>query len=157
MPDQYEKESVGPQIREADTRNGKKYPKADKPDSLTKCPCNVPENEATAQLESPGDLFESKVKSTFKKKIINQNEVLKDATGKVIGEIDFETSEALVEVGISLGGKTSQLHRLASLAKKRAKRLDVIYGPRTSPGTLKGLKESLKKKFGNRVQFIPHQ
>jgi hypothetical protein len=75
----------------------------------------------------------------------------------VIGEIDFETAEAIVEVGISLRGKVDQLHRLAEVAKQRAKRLDVIYGPDTSPGTLNFLKESMAKKWGNRVRFIPHE
>jgi len=103
-----------------------------------------------------GGAFEDAVKNTFRKKIIRQNEVLKDATGKVIGEIDFETAEALVEVGSSLKGKLPQLHKLAEIAKQRAKRLDVIYGPDTAPGTLNALKESLGKKFGNRVRFIPH-
>ena len=107
-------------------------------------------------VRSAGDLFEDSVKNTFRKKIIRQNEVLRNRAGKVIGQIDFETAEAIVEVGISLKNKTRQLHKLAEIAKQRAKRLDVIFGPDTSPGTLKFLKESLQKKFGNRVRFIPH-
>jgi len=83
--------------------------------------------------------------------------VLWDESGRVIGEIDFETSEAIAEVGLSLGGKLPQLHKLAEVAASRAKRLDVIYGPRTAPGTLRVFKESLRKKHGNRVRFIPHQ
>ena len=107
--------------------------------------------------KSPGDLFEESAKKTFRKKIIRENEVLRDSTGKVTGEIDFETAEAIVEVGISLKGKAGQLHRLAEIARQRAKRLDVIYGPNTSSGTLKFLRESLRKKWGNRVRFIPHE
>ena len=106
--------------------------------------------------KSPGELFEESVRETFKKKIIQQNEVLRDASGRVIGEIDFETAEALVEVGLSLGGKTKQLVRLAEIATERAKRLDVFYGPETSPGTLKKLEQTLRLRFGNRVRFIPH-
>jgi RHS repeat-associated protein len=106
---------------------------------------------------SAGDAFEDSVKETFKKKIINQNEILRDETGRVIGEIDFETSEAIVEVGISLKDKLPQLHKLAEVAAARAKRLDVVYGPRTSSGTVKAFKESLRKKHGNRVRFLPHE
>ncbi len=83
--------------------------------------------------------------------------MLRDRAGRVIGEIDFETAEAIVEVGTSLKGKVGQLHKLAEIAKQRAKRLDVIYGPDTSQGTLNFLKESLRKKWGNRVRFIPHE
>ncbi|MBS0266551.1 MAG: hypothetical protein JSS02_31765 [Planctomycetes bacterium] len=109
------------------------------------------------RAKSPGELFEESVKNTFRKKIIRENEILRDADGKVIGEIDFETAEAIVEVGLSLRDKVDQLHRLADVAKQRAKRLDVIYGPNTSSGTLKFLRESLGKKWGNRVRFIPHE
>jgi hypothetical protein len=104
-----------------------------------------------------GDLFEESVKNRFSKKIIRQNEILKDSAGKVIGEIDFETAEAIAEVGLSLRGKVDQLHRLAEVAMQRGKRLDVIYGPDTSLGTLRFLQESLAKKWGNRVRFIPHE
>ena len=105
---------------------------------------------------SAGDLFEDAVKETFRKKIIRENEILRDKAGKVIAEIDFETAEAIVEVGISLKGKVGQLHKLAGIAAQRGKRLDVIYGPNTSQGTLNFLMESLRKKWGNRVRFIPH-
>ena len=33
----------------------------------------------------------------------------------------------------------------------------MIYGPDTPAGTLRFLQESLRKKFGNRVRFIPHE
>jgi hypothetical protein len=104
-----------------------------------------------------GDQFEERVKNTFRNIIIRQNEILMDAGGRVIGEIDFETAEAIIEVGISLSKKAEQLHKLAEIAVQRSKRLDIIYGPRTSPGTLKFLKESLGKKWGDRVRFIPHE
>ena len=106
---------------------------------------------------SPGDLFEESVKKTMSKKIIRQNEIVRDSAGKVIGEIDFETVEAISEVGISVRGKADSLHRLAESAAQRGKRLDVFYGPDTSPGRLKFLQESLAKKWGNRVRFIPHE
>ncbi|HKY40899.1 MAG TPA: RHS repeat-associated core domain-containing protein, partial [Polyangiaceae bacterium] len=105
---------------------------------------------------SAGEAFEESVKSTFRKKIITENEIVRDASGKVVAEIDFETTEAIVEVGTSLGSKLPQLHKLAAIAKERTKRLDVIYGPGTSPATLRAFKESLAKKWGNRVRFIPH-
>lgn len=108
-------------------------------------------------MKSAGELFEERVQNTFRNKIIRQNEVLRDSAGRVLGEIDFETAEAIVEVGTSLRGKVGQLHKLAQVAKDRAKRLDVIYGPDTSEGTLKFLQESLRKKWGNRVRFIPHE
>jgi len=112
-------------------------------------------NDAAKVASERGAKFEARAKEKFKKKIIRQNEVLTDKTGKVIGEIDFETEEAIVEVGISLGGKMDQLHKLAEIAKKRKKRLDVIYGPDTPKQRLKDFKESLRKKHGNRVRFIP--
>jgi hypothetical protein len=105
--------------------------------------------------KSAGELFEDRVKAIFRKKIIRENELLRDAAGKVIGEIDFEIPEALVEVGISLAGKMKQLHRLAEVAAQRGKKLLVIYGQDTAPGTLEALKKSLGKKWGNRVVFIP--
>jgi len=105
---------------------------------------------------SAGEVFEESVKNIFRKKIIRQNEVIRNRAGKVIAEIDFETAEAIVEVGTSLQRKVGQLHKLAEIAKQRGKRLDVIYGPDTSPATLKFLQESLRKKWGNRVRFIPH-
>jgi hypothetical protein len=100
---------------------------------------------AAPVLASLGDQFEERVKNTFRNKIIRQNEILMDAGGRVIGEIDFETAEAIIEVGISLNKKTEQLHKLAEITVQRSKRHDIIYGPRTSPGTLKFLKESLEK------------
>ena len=106
--------------------------------------------------ETAGGLFEKSVKKTFRKKIIRENEILRDAAGKVIGEIDFETAEAIVEIGISLKGKIAQLQKLAAIAAKRGKRLDVIYKLDISPARLKFLKDSLRKKWGNRVRFIPH-
>ncbi|MCL6547063.1 MAG: hypothetical protein K6T61_17755, partial [Bryobacteraceae bacterium] len=66
-----------------------------------------------------GRAFEAAVKRTFRKKIIRENEEIYDAAGEKIAEIDFETSEALVEVGISLGDKLEQLHKLAEIAKQR--------------------------------------
>jgi hypothetical protein len=119
---------------------------------------NVPRAATASRLQkSAGELFEESVKNTFRKKIIRQNEILRDSAGRVVGQIDFETSEAIYEVGISLRGKVGQLHKLAEVAKQRAKRLDVVYGPDTPPGTLEFLKESLRKKWGNRVRFIPHE
>ncbi len=117
---------------------------------------NSPKNKTPSPPKSAGELFEENVKNTFKNKIIRKNEILRDKTGKVIGEIDFETSEALVEVGRSLNGKTGQLHKLAEEAAMRGKRLDVIYGPDTPLQRLNAIKESLRKKWGNRVRFIPH-
>jgi uncharacterized spore protein YtfJ len=112
--------------------------------------------EAGAALRIGGDAFEAAAKKAFAKRIIRQNEVLRDASGKVIGEIDFETAEALVEVGVSLGGKSMQLFRLAEIASARAKRLDVLFDPRTTPrARLNELTEQLRGKFGNRVRFIP--
>lgn len=108
-------------------------------------------------VKSAGELFEESVQNTFRNKIMRQNEVLRDSTGKVLGEIDLETAEAIVEVGTSLRGKVGQLHKLAQVAQDRAKRLDVIYGPDTSAGILRFLQESLRKKWGNRVRFIPHE
>jgi hypothetical protein len=52
--------------------------------------------------------------------------------------------------------KVDQLHTLAEIAMQRGKRLDVVSGPDTAPGTLKFLKDSLGKRWGNRVRFIPH-
>ena len=109
------------------------------------------------RIRGRGELFEERVRNTFRNKIIRQNEVLRDSAGRVIGEIDFETAEAIVEVGTSLKKKLPQLHKLAGIAKQRAKRLDVIYGPDTPPGTLKAVKQSLRKKWGSRVRFIPHE
>jgi hypothetical protein len=108
------------------------------------------------RILSPGDAFEAAVKRTFRGKIISQNEILRDATGRVIGEIDFETAEAIVEVGLSLRGKLSQLHKLAAIAVQRGKQLIVVYGPETAPGTLGELKRSLRLKWGNRVRFVYH-
>ena len=108
-------------------------------------------------VRTAGEAFEDAVKNTFRGKIIRQNEVLRDSAGRVIGEIDFETGEAIVEVGLSLRGKLPQLHKLAEIAVARAKRLDVVYGPRTSIGTIRAFAESLGKKYGNRVRFIPHE
>ncbi|MGE5785635.1 MAG: PAAR-like domain-containing protein [Myxococcales bacterium] len=106
---------------------------------------------------SDGDQFELNVQHTFRKKIIKKNEKLYDPqTGKLLGEIDFETADAICEVGISLGSKKNQLFRLAEEAMRRGKRLDVIYGPNTSPGTLADFAKCLKAKFGSRVRFIPH-
>jgi len=76
--------------------------------------------------------------------------------GRQVGEIVFETAEALVEVGSNLRDKTPQLIRLAEEAKKRGKRLDVVFGPDTAPGRLKKLESTLKLRYGNRVRFIPH-
>ncbi len=115
--------------------------------------CDAP----NSVLKSAGEQFEESVQNTFRNKIIRQNEVLRNSAGRVLGEIDFETTEAIVEVGTSLRGKVGQLHKRAQVAKDRAKRLDVIYGPDTSEGTLKFLQESLRTKWGNRVRFIPHK
>lgn len=105
---------------------------------------------------SPGELYEQQIKDRFRKKIINENEILTDSAGNVIGQIDFETSEALVEVGLSLGNKSNQLHRLAAIAQQRAKRLDVIFDPLVTPqGRLEAFRRSLRLKWGNRVRFIP--
>jgi len=102
-----------------------------------------------------GDRFEQQIKDKFSKKLIKQNEILKE-NGKVVGEIDFETADSLFEVGLSLSGKSKQLHRLAKEAKKRKKKLTVVYDyEKTSKGTLKSLQESLKKKHGSRVRFVP--
>jgi hypothetical protein len=101
-----------------------------------------------------GGRFEEQIQNEFRHKVIRKNESIYDG-GKEIGEIDFETDEALVEVGISLRGKTEQLYREAEIAAQRGKRLDVIYGPRTSAGRLAQLKASLRKKWGSRVRFIP--
>jgi RHS repeat-associated protein len=105
---------------------------------------------------SAGDAFESSVRNTFRNQIIRHNEIIRDPTGRMVTEIDFETAEAIVEVGLSLGGKLPQLHRLADIAAQRGKRLDVIYGPATSPGTLQAFRDSLQRRHGNRVRFYPH-
>jgi hypothetical protein len=78
-----------------------------------------------------------------------------DDKGRRLGEIDFETDEALVEVGISLGKKMRQLYKEVEIAVQRGKRLDVIYGPKTPSVRLAQLKTSLQKKWGGRVRFIP--
>ena len=104
---------------------------------------------------SRGDRFEETVRDTFRNKVIRQNEGLYDRTGRQLGEIDFETDEALVEVGLSLKDKVVQLHRLAEEAARRGKRLDVIYGPETNPKRLEAIKEALRKRHGSRVRFIP--
>jgi len=102
-----------------------------------------------------GEAFERAVKAKFANKIIQENEKLYNSAGEVVGEIDFETNEAIVEVGTSLAGKMNQLHKLAQVAADRAKRLDIIYGPDTSWRTVKAFSESLSKKWGSRVRFIP--
>lgn len=105
---------------------------------------------------SRGDLYEQQIKDRFRRKILRENEIIRDANGKIIGEIDFETAEAIVESGISLSDKLPQLHRLAELARQRAKRLDVIYDPTiTPPGRVNAFRNSLRLKWGNRVRFIP--
>ena len=68
----------------------------------------------------------------------------------------FETVDAIVEAVLSLKGKLPQLHKLAEVAASRGKRPDVIYGPRTRPGTIRAFKESLRKTHGLRVRFIRH-
>ncbi len=103
-----------------------------------------------------GEAFERAVKETFKRKIIREGEVVY-RNNKIFQEIDFEIPDALVEAGISLKDKLSELHRLAELAAERSKQLIVVYGPRTSQGTLRAYKASLRKKWGNRVRFIPHE
>lgn len=60
---------------------------------------------ATKLPDGGGRAFEAAAKKLFAKKIVGEGEVLRDASGKVIGEVDFETAEALVEVGTSLGNK----------------------------------------------------
>ncbi len=106
--------------------------------------------------DSAEKTFEDNEKDTFGSKIIRQNEILRNADGRVVGEIDFETDEAIVEVGSSLTGKLGQLDRLAKVAKDRGKRLDVICGPNTPYVQLTFMRDSLRKKWGNRVRFIPH-
>ena len=103
-----------------------------------------------------GTSFEEAAQRVFRNKIVRQNEVIRDNTGRVIAEIDFETAEAVVEVGQSLGGKSQQLFKLAEIARSRAKRLDVLYDPATAPPRrLSTLRQQLRGKFGNRVRFIP--
>jgi hypothetical protein len=112
--------------------------------------------EKPAAEISEGDLFEQQIKDEFAKKIIRENELIYDEAGNLTGEIDFETSEALCEVGLSLDGKLPQLMREAELAKLRAKRLDVFYDvTRTPAGRLTAFKDSLGLKYGKRVRFIP--
>ena len=105
--------------------------------------------------KSRGEIFEETVKERFRGKIIRENEELFDDEGNIIGEIDFETEEAIVEVGLSLGKKSKQLFQRAEEAERRKKRLDVIFGPETPPARAKELEGQLRKKFGNRVRFIP--
>lgn len=109
-----------------------------------------------APLREAREIFEESVQHTFRNKIIRQNEVLRDSAVRVLGEINFETAEAIFEVGTGLRGKVGQLYKLAQVAKDGAKRLDLIYAPDTSEGALRFLQESLRKKWGNRVRFIPH-
>ena len=105
---------------------------------------------------SDGELFERQVQETFKKKIIRKNEPLIDKAGKQIGEIDFETSDALVEVGLSLEGKLRQIQRLAKESISRGKRVDVIFDVTKTPQKrVDEFKRILQKDFGNRVKFIP--
>jgi len=112
--------------------------------------------EEPAPAKSEGELFEEQIKNEFAKKVIRENEPIYDEAGNQTGEIDFETPEALCEVGLSLDGKLPQLMREAELAKARAKRLDVFYdATRTPPGRLTAFKNSLGKRYGNRVRFIP--
>jgi hypothetical protein len=107
-------------------------------------------------LEASQDSFERAAQNLFRKKIIKHNEIIRDGAGNVIAEIDFETEEAVVEVGKSLGQKSAQLFKLAEIAKQRSKRLDVIYDPERTPrGRLVELRDQLQGKFGNRVRFIP--
>jgi RHS repeat-associated protein len=144
------KEAAEKAAKEAAEKAAKEAAEKDAKEAAEKAAKEVPK-------ESAGDLFEASVKRTFARKIIQQNEVLRDKAGDVVGEIDFETTEAIVEVGLSLRGKMSQLHKRAEIAKERSKRLDVVYGPDTPPGTLDALKASLQKRWGNRVRFIPHE
>lgn len=46
-------------------------------------------------MSNAGGSFAASVKRTFANKIIRQNEVLRDSTGKVLGKIGFETAEAM--------------------------------------------------------------
>lgn len=103
-----------------------------------------------------GKLFENQVIDKYRKKIIKQNEAIFDKTGRQFGEIDFETKESIFEVGLSLDGKLSQLHKLAEIAKDKGKKLTVIFDyTKTSKSRLSEFKESLRKKWGTRVEFVP--
>ena len=114
------------------------------------------EDISTARKLSNGELFELQIKNLWRKKIIKENEKLFDKNGVELGEIDFETADALVEVGLSLDDKMGQLHLLANEAFKRQKKLIVVYDHTITPTRrLTDFKSSLGKKWGSRVSFVP--
>ena len=112
--------------------------------------------EVGQTVRNAGKEFEEKVQETFRKKIIRKNEEILNPDGSLYTEIDFETADAVFEVGLSLKGKLTQIRRQAEIAQARGKKLIVIYGPDTSPGTIRSYKTELRDMWGNSISFVPH-
>ena len=106
-------------------------------------------------LSNLGKQFEEQMIKKYEKKIIKKNEEIFQ-NGKRVTEIDFETEEAIFEVGLSLDSKMDKLHLKASIAEQRKKKLIVIYDYEKTPAArLNELQESLKNRWGSRVSFVP--
>lgn len=105
--------------------------------------------------KSGGKLFEALVKYVYKLegiKIIREGEEL--YVNGIKGEIDFETADAIYEVGLSIAHKKNQLLKLAEVAQDRGKKLIVVHGPKAEHGTIKAYQKSLNKQFpGLSVEF----
>ncbi|MGE0190460.1 MAG: hypothetical protein AB7T63_00315 [Planctomycetota bacterium] len=118
-------------------------------------PTSVHEESVGAMRVPDGEVFEQLVQQTFRKKAIRYNERVRDSSG-TWRDIDIETKDAVIEVGLSLAGKLNQLKFLSGIAASRGKSLVVVYGPKTRPGTVRMFRDVLRRVRGARVSFVPH-
>ncbi len=115
---------------------------------------NAAKSKFNAKL---GRLLEKQVQQKYNN-VVNTNEVLRNKFGFKKGEIDLETADALVEVGLSLNNKLKQAKVLAEEAMKRGKKLIYEYDVRyTSDYTLREIEKKLVpyKKKGLKVEYVP--
>jgi RHS repeat-associated protein len=80
----------------------------------------------------PGDLLEQAVENRLNAEgipILQRNAPVLDAAGNVVGEIDFEVSQAIIETTVSPGGKLSQLQKYLSPLFNPSGKPVIIFAP----------------------------
>ena len=94
---------------------------------------------AAAQSADPAVRLEGLVAQRFRNRLVSfQRKV--SMGGRIVGEIDVELSDAIIEVTTGTGrGKVAQVGRLMSIAVNPSGKSVVVFGPDISAGRIPGL------------------
>ena len=72
-------------------------------------------------IDLTGSAFEEDVLYMLRGKLVNRGEVVRNNDGTIFQEIDGETAESLVEIGVSLGGGMGVKRQMQAEGLRRSK------------------------------------